>query len=161
MDPVQRLLEIEAIKQLKYRYMRAIDGKLWVQMADCFVADATCAYSGGKYAFDGRDAILKFLTESMDRPSFLSSHRVHHPEIELESDTRATGIWALDDYVIDTHFDMTIHGAAFYRDVYVKVDGAWKIQHTGYERTFEQMKSRKDEGWNLTQRAFDDDAGSR
>lgn len=154
MDPLQELLEIEAIKQLKYRYIRAIDEKLWDQMEECFTEDATSAYSGGKYAFEGRDAIMQFLTESMDRDSFLSSHRVHHPEIELQGESNATGIWALDDYVIDTKHELTIHGAAFYRDEYVKVDGDWKIKHTGYERTFEQMKPRKDEGWNITQRGF-------
>ena len=154
MDPLQELLEIEAIKQLKYRYIRAIDEKLWDQMEECFTEDATSSYSGGKYAFEGRDAIMQFLTESMDRDSFLSSHRVHHPEIELQGESNATGIWALDDYVIDTKHELTIHGAAFYRDEYVKVDGDWKIKHTGYERTFEQMKPRKDEGWNITQRGF-------
>lgn len=156
MDPIHELLEIEAIRQLKYRYIRAIDEKLWDLMADCFVPDATCSYSGGKYAFEGRDAILKFLTDSMDKPTFLSAHRVHHPEIELTSETTAKGTWALDDYVIEEQYGITIHGAAFYRDEYVKVDGAWKIQHTGYERTFEQMQPRKDTGWTVTQRGFGD-----
>jgi len=152
MDPVQELLEIEAIRQLKYRYIRAIDEKLWDLMEECFVPEATCSYSGGKYAFEGRDAILKFLTDSMDKPTFLSAHRVHHPEIVLTNDTTARGTWALDDYVIEEEYGITIHGAAFYRDEYVKRDGAWKISHTGYERTFEQMQPRKDSGWNVTQR---------
>jgi hypothetical protein len=30
-----------------------------------------------------------------------------------------------------------LQGAGFYSDEYVKVDGEWKIKHTGYERTFE------------------------
>ena len=154
MDAIERLLEIEAIKQLKYRYMRGIDEKLWDQIEECFVPDATCAYSGGKYAFEGRDAIMKFLTESMDRPTFLSSHRIHQPEIELTSATTATGIWALDDYVIDEQHGITIHGGAFYRDRYVKRDGPWKIQHTGYTRTFEQMQAREGQGWSVTQRGF-------
>lgn len=154
MDFIDRLREIEAIQQLKYRYIRGIDEKLWGQIEACFVPEATCSYSGGKYAFEGRDAIMKFLTESMDRPTFLSAHRVHHPEIELTSDTTATGIWALDDYVIDEQYGLTIHGAAFYRDEYVKRAGEWKIRHTGYTRTFEQMQARKDQGWNVTQRGF-------
>ncbi len=154
MDPIETLREIEAIKQLKYRYMRGIDEKLWDQVEACFVPEATCAYSGGKYAFEGRDAILKFLTESMDRPTFLSAHRIHQPEIALRGDDAATGIWALDDYVIDEQHGLTIHGAAFYRDEYVKRDGEWKIRHTGYTRTFEQMQARKDQGWKVTQRGF-------
>ena len=156
MDFIDELREIEAIKQLKYRYMRAIDEKLWQQMEECFVEDATCSYSGGKYAFAGRAAIMKFLTESMDRPTFLSSHRVHHPEIEILSETEARGTWALDDYVIDEQHGLTIHGAAFYRDEYVKRDGEWKLKHTGYTRTFEQMQSRVDRGWNVTQRGFEE-----
>jgi hypothetical protein len=108
MDPLHELREIEAIKQLKYRYMRGIDEKLWSQMEDCFTETATCAYSGGRYAFEGRD----------------------------------------------TEHGLTIHGAAFYRDEYVKQDGEWKIQHTGYTRTFEQMQPRADVGWRITQRGF-------
>lgn len=156
MDPLQELCEIEAIKALKYRYMRSIDTKDWELMRGCFTPDATTAYSGGKYAFSGIDAIMQFMVESMDRGSFLSSHRVHHPEITLTSDTKAFGTWALEDYVVDTQHEITIHGAAFYEDRYVKTDGEWKIQHTGYERTFEEMGSRKGQGWTVTQRAFED-----
>jgi hypothetical protein len=156
MDPLTELREIEAIKALKYRYMRSIDQKLWDEMRACFTDDATTAYSGGKYSFRGIDAIMKFMTESMGRASFLSSHRVHHPEIRLESATTATGTWALEDYVVDTHHDITIHGAAFYEDRYVKVAGAWKIQHTGYQRTFEEMAPRAKQGWRVTQRAFEE-----
>ena len=154
MDAVQQLREIDGIKRLKYRYMRGIDEKRWDEVEACFVPEATCAYSGSKYSFSGRDAILKFLTESMARPTFLSSHRVHQPEIDLTSDETATGIWALDDYVIDEENGLTIHGAAFYRDEYVKRGGEWKIKRTGYTRTFEQMQKRDGRGWNLTQRGF-------
>ena len=154
MDFVKQLEEIEAIKQLKYRYMRCIDQKLWKEMETCFTPSATCSYSGGKYSFAGRDAIMKFLTESMARATFLSSHRVHQPEIELTSETTATGTWALEDWVIDEQHGITIHGAAFYEDRYVKVNGAWKIQHTGYERTFEEMAPRKEQGWRITQHGF-------
>ena len=155
MNFVEKQEQIEAIKQLKYRYIRAIDQKLWDVMVSGFTPDATSSYSGGKYAFDGRDAIMKFLTESMSRATFLSSHRVHQPEIELTSPTTATGIWALEDYVIDEQHGITIHGAAFYRDEYVKVGGAWKIKHTGYERTFEEMAPRKEQGWRISQRKSD------
>ncbi len=154
MDPVRRMLEIEAIKQLKYHYMRCIDQKRWKEIGDCFTEDATCSYSGGRYAFEGRDPIVRFLVESMDRPSFLSSHRVHHPEIELVDEGSATGIWALEDTVIDTQHGITLQGAAFYEDRYRKQDGRWKLQHTGYERTFEQIQTRADSGWRITQSAW-------
>ena len=35
---------------------------------------------------------------------------------------------------------LTIRGAALYEDAYVKcADGQWRIQHTGYSRTWEEM----------------------
>jgi len=149
------LQEIEAIKRLKYKYMRCIDEKRWDELAECFAENATVSYSGGKYAFAGRDAIMKFLVDSMDRGSFLSSHRIGQPEIDLTSETTATGIWALEDTVIDTHFEITLRGAAFYRDEYLKIGGQWKIQSTGYERTFEEIESRKERpGLKLTQQQW-------
>ncbi len=58
---VNDLIEIEAIKRVKYRYIRCLDQKLWDEMATCFTDDAIAAYSGGKYRYEGRDAILEFL----------------------------------------------------------------------------------------------------
>ena len=138
------LHEVEAIKRLKYKYLRCLDQKLWDEIRGCFTPDARCSYSGGKYAFDGRDAIVDFLRKAMGAPSFHSSHRVHHPEIEFTSPTTATAIWALEDEVIETKAQITIRGAAFYRDEYVKQDDAWWIRSTGYERTFEEIESRVD-----------------
>jgi len=135
------LHEIEAIKRLKYRYMRCLDQKRWSELAECFTEDATTAYGGGKYTFSGREAIMRFLVEAMDRPSFLSSHRVHHPEIELTSPSTARGTWALEDFVLDPERKLIIQGAAFYDDAYVKVEGQWRIRTTGYQRTFEFVES--------------------
>jgi len=138
------LVEIELIKRLKYKYLRCLDQKLWDEMAECFVEDATAAYSGGKYSYQGRDAILEFLIKSMGEETFHSSHRVHHPEIELTGPTTARGLWALEDTVIDTKWQITIRGAAFYTDEYLKQDGVWRIKHTGYRRTYEEIQPRKD-----------------
>jgi hypothetical protein len=140
------LVEIEAIKRLKYQYARCLDQKLWDEIAECFTADAVAAYSGGAYTFEGRDAIIDFLRRSMGAETFLSSHRMHHPEIDLTSPTTATGVWALEDTVIDTAWNITIRGAAFYTDAYVKVDGRWKFKFTGYKRSFEELQPRGDLG---------------
>ena len=86
----------------------------------------------------GRDAILEFISTSMGATTMLTSHRCHHPEIDLDGDT-ATGTWALEDVVILTDVDLTIQGAAFYTDRYVKRDGEWRIAHTGYLRTYEEL----------------------
>ena len=138
------LQEIEAIKRLKYKYLRCLDQKRWTELKECFSEDATSAYGDGKYSFTGRDKIMEFLIGAMDSRSMLTSHRVHHPEIDLTSATTATGIWALKDTVIETSANITIRGAAFYNDEYVKIDGEWKIKSTGYQRIFEETESRHD-----------------
>jgi hypothetical protein len=136
--------DLEAIKRLKYKYMRCLDRKLWDELREVFTEDATAAYSNGKYAYTGRDAILGFLRKSMGSPRFLSSHTVHHPEIDFTSPTTATGHWALEDTVHILDAGVTIHGAALYEDRYVKgADGRWRIAHTGYTRTWEEMFPRE------------------
>ncbi len=145
------LVEIEAIKQLKYKYARCLDQKLWDEMPDLFVEDAVAEYSAGKYRQEGRDAIVGWISESMKSEGFLSSHRMHHPEIRLTGPDTAHGTWALEDTVVETNFGLTIQGAAFYEDDYVKVDGEWKIKHTGYKRTYEELFPRASiDGLRLT-----------
>ena len=139
------LQEIEAIKRLKYKYMRCLDNKLWEEMAECFAENATCSYSGGKYEFSGRETILNFFRESMDPAHILSSHTVHHPEIDITSDTTARAEWGLEDVFINEEMGITVRGAAYYKDEYVKVGDTWKIKHTGYERAYEEMESRNTE----------------
>lgn len=144
MDPLRELVEVEAIKRLKYKYLRCIDQKRWDELAETFTPDATSAYGDGKLSFQGRDAILDFLRKAMSAPSFHSAHHVHHPEIELTSETTARGTWALEDTVIEKDAGWTLRGAAFYADEYEKRDGRWLIRHTGYTRIYEESQLRQD-----------------
>jgi len=133
------LVAIHDISRLKYRYLRALDQKRWDEIETCFTEDATASYGGGAYAFESRDAILGFLRESMGSPRMLTSHRCSQPEIDLLGNDEATGTWALHDIVIHQDYDLTIAGAAFYVDRYRRLDDGWRISHTGYQRTFEEI----------------------
>lgn len=154
--------DLEAIKRLKYRYQRCLDTKQWDELRECFTEDAQAAYSSGKFSFEGRDAILKFLSGAMGGESFHSSHQVSQPEIDLVDENTAVGRWCLVDHVIDTKFDITIRGAAFYEDEYRRGDdGAWRISKTGYTRTYEEMYSRASiDGIKLTESRWEG-SGSR
>lgn len=133
------LSEIEAIKRLKHRYFRCLDRKDWTGLADCFSADATAAYDSGRYSYDGRPAILEFLSGALGSPDVISLHHGHHPEIEVDG-TTATGIWYLEDYLIFASTNTRLRGAAFYEDRYVREAAGWKISHTGYVRSFEEIQ---------------------
>jgi len=136
---LEDLLDIHAIHELKHRYLRCLDQKAWDELETCLTEDATASYGGGAVQLDGRAAILEFLTSSMGSTGMLTSHRGSQPEIDLVGPADATGTWALEDVVIHQDFGVTIHGASFYEDRYVKVDGAWRIRATGYQRTYEEI----------------------
>lgn len=136
------LVEMELIKQLKYKYLRVLDQHEFDEMRTVLTEDVTARYSDGKYSFDGVDAVIDFLKESMGAETFLSSHSCHHPEITLNGDGTASGIWKLEDQVLIGEYDLFLRGAAFYYDDYVKTDDGWRIKSTGYRRIFEEMHPR-------------------
>ncbi len=138
------LEQIELIKRLKYKYLRALDQKDWTELAECFTEDAVTNYDSGTYSFEGKENIINFLKKFMDRPTQVTQHQVHHPEIDLTSDTTAKGVWYLQDFVIDLDTNTILRGAGFYHDEYVKVNGEWKIKLTGYVRTYEEVEERTD-----------------
>lgn len=133
MDHAQQWLELEAIKQLKARYFRCMDTKDWEGWRSVFTEDAALEFDlavstlgrPGQPApkLVGRDAILAYVSKA-----FATNQTVHHghmPELELLSDTRARGVWAMEDIVDDGH--QVVHGYGHYHETYSKVGGAWQI----------------------------------
>ena len=142
---LRRLEDIEAIKQLKYRYWRHLDLKQWDELARCFIANATVCYSSGKYEFAGVDKIMTFLSESLGTArGSVTIHQGHHPEIELLSDTTARGTWALYNYMFNLKENRGIRIGAYYEDEYVKLQDGWKFQHIGYRYIFHEEWKRDD-----------------
>jgi hypothetical protein len=129
--------EIEAIKQLKFRYFRLLDQKRIDELGELLAPDCTVSYNMGRYGSSDRAATIEFLRDSMTKTTMLTLHHGHHPEIELLSDTEATGTWYLHDIVVNLELKTRLEGGAFYTDRYRKINGEWKFAHTGYRRTFE------------------------
>jgi hypothetical protein len=136
------LVALEEIKRLKYRYLRAVDLKLWHVLAEALTEDAVAEYgteaTGSKLELTSREEILKFMRDNLG-PSIITTHSAGQPEIDIDGDT-ATGTWSFEDTVIATEFKTFIKGAAFYEDTYRREsDGQWRISKTGYTRTYELM----------------------
>jgi uncharacterized protein (TIGR02246 family) len=130
--------DMEHIRRLKYRYVRFMDTGDLDAMGNLFAPDATALFVGGTFRFEivGREAIVKFFKGSFTYDA-ISRHSVNHPEIDVLTETTAEGIWYLTDYYVDLNTLKATNGAALYRDRYEKIDGDWKIKHTGYTRIFE------------------------
>jgi hypothetical protein len=138
--------DLERIKQLKYRYLRTLDLKLWDEFTECFVPEVTGDYAG--LVFENRDALVGYMRENLGE-GLISMHHAHHPEITVDGD-EATGRWYLEDRVIVPAFQFVLEGAAFYSDRYVRTSAGWRVSHTGYKRTFEVSMSTADlPSWKL------------
>ena len=130
--------DIDDIKRVKYRYLRALDTKHWDDFADTLTEDIVGDYGsslGEEHHFTDRDTLVEFMRSAMPA-NVLTEHRVTHPEIDVDGD-EATGIWYLQDRVVVPEFDFMLYGAAFYHDRYRRTPDGWRISATGYKRTYE------------------------
>ncbi|HPZ94025.1 MAG TPA: nuclear transport factor 2 family protein [Mycobacterium sp.] len=145
------MADLEAIKRVKYRYLRALDTKHWADFADTLTEDIVGDYGssmGRDHRFTNRDDLVEFMRTAMP-PGVITEHRVSHPEITLDDDAEAEGIWYLQDRVIVAEHNFMLFGAAFYRDRYRRTEDGWKICATGYQRTYEATQSLQGTGFTL------------
>ncbi len=135
------LVEMELIKRVKYRYLRAMDTGDFELMATLFTPEVTARFVGGSYdvTVEGKAKLLEYL-EASANADVVINHNCHHPEIDLTGPGAAAGLWYLQDWYYNRAQQRTVRGAAFYRDRYRKEDGTWKMCHTGYERVFEVVE---------------------
>jgi uncharacterized protein (TIGR02246 family) len=122
---VQRLLDIEEIKQIKARYFRCLDTKDWEGLARVFTADAALEAEGN--VREGRDNIVGFIAKVLD--GVVSVHHGHMPEITVTGADSATGVWAMFDYLtLPTEGAGGFRGYGHYHEEYVRQEEGWRIK---------------------------------
>jgi hypothetical protein len=121
------LAEIEELKRLKARYCRLLDAKDWDAWRELFTDDfvSDTSESGGRVIV-GADDFVAFLRRTLGKPARVTAHQVHAPEIDVTSPTTARGVWALEDLVRMAP-GLTMRGYGHYHEMYVKIDGRWRI----------------------------------
>jgi hypothetical protein len=100
-DKLQPLLDVYALQELKGRYFLFLDTKDWSRWL----------------------AIRDLVVPSLDKTPTV--HHGHTPIFEFQTETEASGIWAMEDIVEFT--DNTLHGHGHYRETYRKVGGEWRF----------------------------------
>ena len=126
---IRALEDLEAIKRLKYKYFYCIDKGLWDEIGDCFAEDGAADY-GESGVIQGKAAITKFFKENVAPVYSMCVHQGHNPEIELTSDTMATGVWELEAFMVTAETNTGLWIAIFYEDEYAKEKGEWRITRT-------------------------------
>jgi hypothetical protein len=127
---VQRLLDIEAIKQLKARYFRLIDTKDWIAFRDVFTADCKHYYVSetGAESYSSNEQYFPMMESFLSNG--ITTHHGHTPEITFTSEAEASAIWAMFDYVqCDMpHGRSSLMGYGHYYETYRKeADGEWRM----------------------------------
>jgi hypothetical protein len=149
-DVVQRLLDIEEIKNLKARYFRYLDGKNWDPWTDIFTEDLQFVFAEENLVFDrealetevtpegqvhdGRDQFIswvKTVTEGLT-----TVHRGYMPEITITGPDTATGIWAMTDYLQwpGDGPPVGFRGYGHYHEQYLRSESGWRIKRSVLSR---------------------------
>lgn len=129
-----RLEDIEAIKQLKARYCRAMDTRDWQLLASCYTQDTYIdltgeeALAGFREPIRGVGAVVSSIRDALGEGKCI--HVTFLPEITFESDDVAKGIWGLEYSTWQQAGSPLpiLHGFAYSHDEYVRVDGRWLIR---------------------------------
>ena len=135
---IQRMMDMEAIKNVKHAYFRCIDTANWEELKTILHSDLKTHYMGGGYEFKlGSCAEFIATMEQAFHGEAIGRHNGYMPEIQILSETEATGIWYLYDHFWSLDANHLTHGTALYWDRYVKEDGRWQIAETNYQRIYQ------------------------
>jgi deazaflavin-dependent oxidoreductase (nitroreductase family) len=137
-DPVEAMLAIEEIKQLKAKYFRFVDKKKWANLEALFTPECTFVFEStlpGVAATQYASASEFASAVAIRQADTIAMHHGHTPEITLIDAERAAGIWVLEDVVQRPPGGIpSFRGWGHYYEHYKRVDGVWKISATRLER---------------------------
>jgi len=147
MGAAEPLRDIEEIRQVKHRYLRCIDLKLWDELGDTLtensVLDTRTSAFGKLVEITGRAQIVALLRARLG-PAVLTGHAASQPEIAVDGDS-ATGIWSHRETVLATTHRIVTASTGFWDDRYERGgDARWRIARTGFTRVYEVMLSLDD-----------------
>lgn len=137
----ESIIALEAIKNLKSRYLAAVDNKDWQAMEEIFTSDAVIDFSGedqyhvGHHGMTeehlnpvktvvigGAEAAVR-IAKAVD--GIVTVHQGHDPQISLTSPLTAKGKWTLYDQL--DYGDELMQGYGHYHETYLLKDGRWQI----------------------------------
>jgi hypothetical protein len=135
---LQRLVSLEAIRDLRLRYCHHLDANRMDALAELFTEDATCHVD--RAGWSGREAIKAGLAQAFrdfdtqQRGAYPFLHAVSNHCIEFLDDDHAEGRCYLIDFVTQRPAgENPLLLLGLYVDEYRRVNGEWLISRTRLE----------------------------
>lgn len=136
-DPLDRLIAIDAIRTLKARYFRFVDDRQWDELRSLLTDDAKFEFPGlGDHG--DPDSAIEAIKAALTGTTTV--HHGHMPEIVLTGRDAATGIWTLADTVVRE---------AGSTGVIPNYPAEYQAGHTGCARYYESYR-REHDGWRIS-----------
>ena len=142
------LEQIEAIKGLKHRYLRACDAKDPDAFRACFISRGADIDYGPLGGFSGPDpadqlaaVFRRIALHTVDgTPAVLDMHHGLHPEITVLDAARASGRWTLKFRQLNMieRTEKLLTGE--YDDDYVIEDGVWKMARCHFRQLWSMTR---------------------
>jgi len=135
MDEIDRAAAVRDIEQLKARYFRTMDTKDWAALESLFTPDLVADFRDATpehqpaMLIRGAKPYLAALAPML--ADVVTVHHGHMPEIVVESDAAARGVWAMEDWLWPGETSPLpfrhLHGWGHYEETYRRIDGIWRI----------------------------------
>lgn len=94
MTDIERLIELQAIFDMKARRDHAVDQKDWATYAALHTDDYVAMSIGDKPIVGGQAAADQL---AVQLANVTTVHHCHTPVIEFQDRNNATGVWAMED----------------------------------------------------------------
>jgi SnoaL-like domain len=132
---IAALEDLEAIRQLKARYLRGCDLKQPDVVRDTLLPDGAVIAYDGFPAFSDREGFVEVFTAMGCQPGIHDMHHATNSEVVLTGPDSATGKWSLNFRSIIMAQRSVISMGVEYQDRYQRQDGRWWIAETRSIRT--------------------------
>lgn len=127
---IQRLEDIESIKQLKANYLHSCDKKEIDDIRNCFSAGEIFIDYGAIGTFNNRESFLEVFQAMACNEHVADMHHGQNPQITWINEEKASAIWDLYFYQVNTETQNLTQLAGSYFDEYERQNNQWVIVKT-------------------------------
>jgi hypothetical protein len=144
-ERIQRLEDIEAIKQLKAKYLHSCDTKDIEGIRECFSTNDVMIDYGAIGSFTNRESFLEVFQAMACNEHTIDMHHGQNPQIHWTDTEQASASWDLYFYQINTKTQNLTQLSGSYSDEYEKHNNQWKIVKTIFVVSSTVVSEIKDE----------------